>query len=78
MKKRTPYQCTPVAARSLTSMVGIGWLSFHLASVVDTEIDVTIEDRVADFVQVSVGKADTVEIVSLAESRYLDYHLKKI
>ena len=37
---------------------------FDPASVVDTEIDVIVEDRVADRVQMIGSKAEAVEVVS--------------
>ena len=67
------YQCTPVAVRRLTGAVRVHWPCFHLPSVVDTEIDVAVENRIADLVQVSGGKAETRKVVSLAEFHDLKY-----
>ncbi len=45
-KEVSPYLCTPVAIGGLSN--GIRWPPFDLASVVDAEIDVVVENVVAD------------------------------
>ena len=67
LEKSIAYQCTPVAVRSLTGAIRVRWPCFHLPSVVDAEIDVAVENRVADLIQPPGGKAETWEVVSLAE-----------
>lgn len=73
VERSIAYQCTSVAVRRLTGAVRVRWLGFDLPSVVDTEIDVAVENRVADLVQVSGGKAETWEVVSLAKFHDLNY-----
>ncbi len=45
-KEVSPYLCTPVAIGGLSN--GICWPPFDLASVVDAEINVVVEDVIAD------------------------------
>ena len=59
----TPYRSTPVAGRVLSQSVRIRRPSLHLTSVVDAEIDMIVEDRITDDVQVSGCEAKTWEIV---------------
>lgn len=78
MKRASPYQCTPVAVGRLSSGVGVIGLIFHLPSVVDAEIHVIVEDRIADPVQLSRSKAETGKIFSLADFPNLKYCLWKM
>ena len=71
--KSVPYQRTPVAVRRLTGAIRVCWPCFHLPSVVDTEIHVAVENRVADLVQPFGGQAETWEVASLAEFHDLKY-----
>ena len=75
VEKSAAYRCTPVTVRRLTGAVHVRWLGFDLPPVVDTEIDVAVENRVADLVQVSGGTAETWEVVSPAEFHDLNYQL---
>lgn len=70
------YLCAPVTVGRLGKAVSRPY--FDLATVVDAEINVSIEDRVAYGVQTTRGTAETEEVVSRAELHDPNHHLLRI